>query len=202
MNYWSKQYTNNSTTKQLKYRVIMNAGYLFELTYHQTEELANKAGLSLSYLIDGLITFEHEFSKELFPYDDIENRVSHHEFKDKVAFITQLEDIITLSNRKLTDLCKDALISERMIHHMRKGQHLRKEAIIALLVVLEQELEDIQVLLKKAGYILSNSLPNDVVIMWLLKHEVCFLNGANSLLKINDVLEEMEFPLLMTRPKL
>lgn len=202
MNYWSKQYTNNSTTKQLKYRVILKAGYLFELTYHQTEELANKAGLSLSYLIDGLTISESELSKELFFYDDIDDRISHHGHKDKVAFTTQLDDIITLSGRKLTDLCKDALISERMVHHMRKGQHLRKEAIIALFIVLEQELENIQVLLKKAGYILSDALPNDVVIMWLLRHEVCFLNGANRLLKINDVLEEMDFPLLMTRPKL
>jgi len=202
MNYWRNQYTSNQTNKNLKHRVIMNAGSLFGLSYQQTEDLANKAGLSLLYMTGKQMMLDAaEFSTEIFPYDETDATVIHHHSETKMEFIEQLNNLITLSGRKLTDLCYDALISERMIHHMRKGQHLRKETILALLITLEQDLENIQLILKKAGYSLSHSLPNDAIIMWLMKHEVCFLNGVNRLLKINDVLDELELPLLMTRLK-
>lgn len=203
MSYWNKQYSNNQTSKNLKYRVIMKAGSLFKLSYQQTEDLANKAGLSLFYIInEATVTdVETEFSTELFPHDEIDRVMIRHQTKTKIAFIKQLNGLITSSGRKLSDLCDEALISERMIHHMRKGQHLRKETIIALLIALEQELEQIQIILKKAGYILSHSLPSDIIIMWLMEHEVYLFDGLNRLLKINHILDELGFPLLMTRPR-
>jgi len=200
---WNKQYANHSTKKKVKYRVLMKAKSVFKLSVAEAENLANKAGISLIYINrnNKIDANKEEFSAEIFSYDDTEDRLVGYQQQVKNEFAEHLNNLVTLSGRKLIDLCHDASISESMLRHMRKGKHLEKEAIIALLIVLEQDLEQIQMILKKAGYILSFSLPSDVVIMWLLEDKVCFSDGVAALLKINNVLDELGLPLLMTRPR-
>ncbi|MCL2187577.1 MAG: hypothetical protein FWC16_05930 [Defluviitaleaceae bacterium] len=94
-------------------------------------------------------------------------------------------------------LCEASMVSERMFRYMKEGQHLKKEPVLALAISLGADLENIQTLLKKAGYILSASLPNDVVVMWILKNET----NVNLVLRINEELDELGLPLLMTNEK-
>ena len=61
------------------------------------------------------------------------------------------------------------------------------------------KLEEIYSLLQKAGYILSESIAYDMTIKWLLENTSN--NMQNRLFYINDILYELELPLLMTREK-
>ena len=93
------------------------------------------------------------------------------------------------------------MVSERMFHHIKNGKHLRKETVLALLIVMELSVSEIQVTLKKAGFVLSNAIARDVVIMWLLENELDNKKGEKRLLYINDKLYALELPLLTTRSK-
>lgn len=73
-----------------------------------------------------------------------------------------------------------------------------KATLLALAVSLDMDRNQIQILLRKAGYILSHSLPNDVIVMWLLDNMTV---SSNRLSIINDTLYELDLPLLMTRDK-
>jgi len=60
---------------------------------------------------------------------------------------------------------------------------------------------EIQTILKKAGYMLSKSLPNDAVIIWLLENEIEKISGNQRILHINETLDSLGMPLLMAREK-
>jgi len=62
-------------------------------------------------------------------------------------------------------------------------------------------LDDIQVMLKKAGFVLSSSMSNDSVVIWMLNNETVNLKGAKRLYIINETLDFLGLPLLMTRWK-
>ena len=61
--------------------------------------------------------------------------------------------------------------------------------------------DEIQHLLKKAGYALSASLPNDAVVCWFLSGDRKADGTVSVLFHINEVLDELKLPLLMTRLK-
>lgn len=94
-------------------------------------------------------------------------------------------------------LCEISLVSERMFRYIRDGVYQRKEPILALAISMGENLDNIQVLLKKSGYILSDSLPQDVVIMWMYRQ--LFDRAENLVALINETLYELDLPLLMTR---
>jgi len=85
-----------------------------------------------------------------------------------------------------------------MFQYIKKGAVPSKESLIALAVSMDCGIDIIQDLLKRAGYILSASLPNDVIILWILKNST---NNSNRLQDINHVLYSFDLPLLMTREK-
>jgi len=88
-----------------------------------------------------------------------------------------------------------------MFRHIKNGQYLKKESVLALLIVLDLLLNEIQTALKKAGLFLSNSLANDAVVTWMLSNDACSLRGAVRLRTINETLYSLDLPLLMTRLK-
>ena len=201
MRYWRNQPASAQTKEMLKYKVIRRAGELFKLSGALTEELANRAGLSMGYYIDakaGMAPpkeggFNTEFSSEIFPYAD---RYA----LNKTDFVTHLNMVFLKYPGKICELCQYTSVSERMLHHIRGGKYLRKEAILSLLIILGQSLENIQTILKTAGFFLSKSLPSDVVIMWVLRNNK--LKATELLLRINEELWFLELPLLMTREKI
>jgi hypothetical protein len=102
---------------------------------------------------------------------------------------------------KKCDLYDEAQVSERMFRYAKKGKFMTKETLLSLAITLGLKLEEIQELLKKAGFILSKSLPNDMVIIWLIEHDERPSKKMSLISYINDVLYSLDMPLLMTRDK-
>lgn len=96
-------------------------------------------------------------------------------------------------------LIEQSNVTERMLEYIKSGMHPSKESILAIAISLGLSIAEIQTLLKSSGYILSQSLPNDMVVLYLLEHNNCN-NKENSLVwYINNTLEELDLPLLGTK---
>lgn len=76
-----------------------------------------------------------------------------------------------------------------------------KQALLAIVIALSFPGSDIDRILRSYGYCLSESLAEDVVVKWYVNNSLQRNNGAGLLNEINDVLETMGLPLLMTRLK-
>lgn len=98
---------------------------------------------------------------------------------------------------KLTDLCRRAMISDRMLR-LYKQKTPTKQTLTALAVVLNKNSGEIDELLHKYGYCLSDSIIADVVVKWYLK-ENKLNDGEILIFSINETLEKMGLPLLMTK---
>lgn len=99
---------------------------------------------------------------------------------------------------KPKDLCAAAGISERMLRSY-KSKTPTKQALLAIVIALNFSVPEIDVILRSYGYCLSESLAGDVVVKWYVNGSRQSKSGAAVLDEINDVLEKMELPLLMTR---
>lgn len=99
---------------------------------------------------------------------------------------------------KPKDLCSAAGISERMLRSY-KSKIPTKQALLAIVIALNFSASEIDRILRSYGYSLSESLAGDVVIKWYVKNSRQGKSGAAVLDEINDVLEKMGLPLLMTR---
>jgi len=176
----AKWRTNPSTLTKgnLKYKTILHAADLFGLSEIETEELANKAGLSIAYL----------------------NSIETAEAPQNEIFVRYFNDIISTHKGKLKDLYDTAMVSERMFRYLRNGEHIKKEPLLAILLTLTRQIDTIQDCLKKAGFVLSKSLPNDTVIMWSIENEPTH-NETSFVYRINTTLDQLGLPLLMTRAK-
>ena len=170
---WRYNSTSTQSRENFKADFIKKSAGLFSLTSSETEELANKAGLSFIEVSEGK-TFNSSFAEY---------------FRKLVA---------DYQGKKI-DLCIEATVSGRMFRHLQNGRFLRKESILALLIVMGLDFEEIQHTLKKAGFILSDSMSNDIVIIWLLKNKEYSKKGSERLSIINNVLYESDLPLLITR---
>lgn len=98
---------------------------------------------------------------------------------------------------KKKTLCNDSLISERMFRYYKKTTPT-KQALIAIAVSLNSDVKDINILLRGYGYCLSESMAADAVVVWFINSKGR-KKGAELLYEINEVLDEMSLPLLMTR---
>ncbi len=101
---------------------------------------------------------------------------------------------------KPKELCYAAGISERMLRNY-KTTVPTKQALLAILTALNYSSADMDKPLRSYGYCLSESLAADAVVRWYADNSHSRYNGAAILNEINDVLEEMGLPLLMTRIK-
>lgn len=101
---------------------------------------------------------------------------------------------------KPKDLCAAAGISERMLRSY-KGKTPTKQALLAIVIALNFSVSEIDGILRSYGYCLTESMAGDVVVKWFVNNSRQSKNGAAVLDEINDVLEKMGLPLLMTRLK-
>lgn len=83
-----------------------------------------------------------------------------------------------------------------MLQYYKNGMPPTKQALLAISISLGLGVRDIQGLLMGHGYYLSKSLPNDLVVLWGLKE---LERNSLFLYKINEILADLELPLLMTR---
>jgi hypothetical protein len=184
---WRANPGSSLTKSGLKYDTIIRAGELFALTDTEIEGLANKAGLSLHH-IRNVPAFPNPApdNAEVSPYAD---------------FMLHFGKIIREFPGTMRKLCESALVSERMLRYIRMGRHIKKEPVLALLIAMNLCVNGIQECLKKAGFILSKSLPGDSVIMWMLANEPHRHDGTSIVYRINEVLDSLGLALLMTRAK-
>ncbi len=98
---------------------------------------------------------------------------------------------------KRTELCQRAMISERMLRRY-KAQVPTKETLLALAVTLCRTSGEIDMLLHKYGYCLSESNVGDLVVRWYVTNYGNCENAA-LLFSINETLADMCLPLLMTK---
>lgn len=98
---------------------------------------------------------------------------------------------------KKKTLYNNALISERMFRYYKEITPT-KQALIAIAVSLNSNVKDISILLQGYGYCLSESMAADAVVIWFISSKRN-KKGTELLYEINEVLDEMSLPLLMTR---
>ncbi len=89
------------------------------------------------------------------------------------------------------------VVCERMVEMYISGMEPTKEILLAIFILLEVEKEQIEELLKKYGYALSRSLPNDAIVRWHLQSSK--RTGLPLLNDINDTLGMLGFPLLTAK---
>lgn len=95
-------------------------------------------------------------------------------------------------------LLRNAGVSERMFQYYLSGRIPTKQALLALAVAMELPPGQIKELLRRYGYCLSGSLPNDAVVLWFFNYAQG-KKGASLLNEMNLVLDDLELPLLMTK---
>lgn len=88
-------------------------------------------------------------------------------------------------------------VSERMIQYYILGMEPTKQALLAIIILLELNDKEMKELLGNYGYCLSHSLANDAVVRWYLETNkgIC---GIELLYRINETLDRFGMPLLMT----
>lgn len=108
-----------------------------------------------------------------------------------------LNNFIYLSKKKHKNIYDKALISDRMYRRIRVNYRPTKISLLALAISLELKKNEIYFLLQKAGYVLSESIAFDMVVKYLLDNS----QSAINLFQVNEILYELNLPLLMTREK-
>ena len=204
---WRYSQALTQSKNDFKRNLIERAGELFCLDRAEREALANKAGLSLDARPPPGLESSHSIKLSIKPTHNIKpshNRKPTHNTEFSKHFNHLLSTYITtITTGKKIDLCEDASVSDRMFRHIKSGRHLRKESILALLIVMGLSLDEIQCALKKAGLILSRSIPGDAVIIWMLENDLYgrggVKHGVKRLYRINEVLDSFGLGLLMTR---
>lgn len=98
---------------------------------------------------------------------------------------------------KLTELCRHAMVSERMLRYYKYNTPT-KQTIIALALALDKNVAEIDGILHKYGYCLSDSIISDLVVKWYITEYKAIHKGL-LVFEINETLEKMGVPLLMTR---
>lgn len=95
---------------------------------------------------------------------------------------------------------RKAAISERMFQYYMAGTKVPgKEVLLALSISMELPVTKIHKLLYAYGYCLSKSLPSDAVILWGLERLNMYGSGVRLLLELNEILSDIELPMLMTK---
>jgi hypothetical protein len=132
--------------------------------------------------------------------EDLANKAGF-SFCTDINFLQYFNNLLSKYPGKKCDLYDEAQVSERMFRYVKKGKYLSKWTLLALAITLGLKLDEIQVLLKKAGFFLSKSLPNDMIVIWLIEHDERTNKKISRISHINDVLYSLDMPLLMTRDK-
>lgn len=99
---------------------------------------------------------------------------------------------------KIRSLCEKAMISERMFRSYKHNTPT-KQTLLALAVALDKSCTETDKLLHKYGYCLSDSIIGDVVVKWFLSIENNITDRELLIFLINETLEKMGVPLLMTK---
>lgn len=123
-------------------------------------------------------------------YQDISQALAN--IVDGNSFAKRLHRLI--KNRNLTDadVYKKAQLDRRLFSKIRndKNYHPSKQTVVLIALALELNLEETLDLLERAGYYLSFSIKEDVVIRYFIEHQIY------DIFTINEALDYFHLPLL------
>lgn len=180
---------------------------LFQLSQIQAESFANKAGLSLfpyrklrrkahgyenakhSFLLHTEFTCTEGKTQGRRPV-----RINNCPAEETGSLAFLLKKCGSGQRRQIYHLA----VSERMVQYYLLGKVPTKQALLAIAVILELPMNGMGELLRDYGYSLSHSLANDAVVRWFWENEHD-MSGADLLYAINDTLDCLKLPLLMTK---
>ncbi|MGN0485583.1 MAG: hypothetical protein ACI4HI_18750 [Lachnospiraceae bacterium] len=111
----------------------------------------------------------------------------------------KLKDIISQQKIKSKRIYERSLISERMFRYYRSDVYITKLTLLAISIILNLQISEINRLLSSYGYCFSKSLEGDMVVLWYLEFEQDENNRTEVLYQINETLQEMELPILGTK---
>ena len=119
--------------------------------------------------------------------------------KSNVEFKKFLDDKLSLITSTKAELYEQAGIDERAFYRIKTGKHLRKELLLPILITMNLTLEEIAEGLNLAGYCLSSSIPTDLLVTHFIKNRQKYMPHIVLINEINDTLESLDMPLLMSR---
>ncbi len=143
--------------------------------------------------------------QENLPYDSLERAVerdaiqprSHRDLEDFFAhqdspFAEHLFHLIDRKRMLDTEVYHRANIDRRLFSRIRSDKHYNpsKATALALAIALRLNLDEMQDLLRRAGYTLSNSSKMDLIIRYHIEE------GKYDIMEINQVLFKFDQPLL------
>ncbi len=99
---------------------------------------------------------------------------------------------------KIIELCKKAMVSDRMLR-LYNHKTPTKNTVMALALATMKNYSEIDNILHKYGYCLSDSIIADIVVKWNVSNHNIKYRSIILLDEINDTLDKMGLPLLMTR---
>ena len=89
---------------------------------------------------------------------------------------------------KQKKLFTEANVTERMLYYIKADRKPSKESLLALVISMGMETEEIQQVLRTAGYVLSKSLPTDMIVLYFLEHQSEWNKNISLVWQINEVL--------------
>lgn len=107
-----------------------------------------------------------------------------------------MQQLLTMYQGSIKELSNHSLVSERMLEYYKTGREPAKQALLAVLIALRCPQHKMKGILHAHEYCLSASVPADAVVLWYLNHLPC---DYHALYEINQTLESLNLPLLMTK---
>ena len=113
-------------------------------------------------------------------------------------FNLYFKNLFEKSDKSCREIYEEAQVSERMFYLIKSHRVPAKTTLIAIAIALNMNIDEIETLLQKAGYVLSESIAFDMIVKRLIKN---YKRITNRLIDMNAVLYDLGFPLLMGREK-
>lgn len=178
----SNPFSTHASAKSHKIKVVLNAMDLFHLPAKQAESLANKAGLSL-FRINTPHKMQASASANVKALPNPQN---------------ELKMLLKRCGKDQRKQLYHMAISERMIQYYLTGKEPTKQALLAIIIILDLSMTEIENILQYFGYYLSDSLANDAVVRWFMENNKDVAR-SELLYSINETLDMLDLPLLLTK---
>jgi len=173
LNEWMKTCNRSETRLNSKRIVLENAVSFFNLTQEEAIELVETSGM-----------FRFPGGK-------------HPKINDEFSRV--FNDRLKSWGGKHRVLIDYMGVDKTTFYRIKSGKHIRKETLLALLILIDLDPKDIRYLLNLAGYDLSKSIPLDIVVIYFLDNKEANWSSFKLLGQINDTLCDLELPLLQSR---
>lgn len=165
----------NKSLQKPNPEVVLTTELLTELENYITENMKKYFNLpddiEKNYIIHNLVADNHH--KLNFMIENME-----------IPFNKYLLELIKKSGKKPVDIYKKANIDRKLFSKIKNKDDYQpsKNTAIAIALALELPIDDFNILLKKAGYSLSDSITKDVIISFFLENSIYDIDTINLVL--------------------